>query len=173
NQIRRQGRQAIVLTVCPTVFDGDVLTYDIAAFGQRLAEAGQHWPALRERRAAEKPDHRHRWLLCARRERPRGCAAEECNEVAPAYSPVLHNTDVHRDHGDHCIYIMSWDGIRHAKYGQGNGKSQPHHQRRAQPASALRSMLQSHSWPLQQRQACSLYVVSIASPAAPCQCVRY
>jgi hypothetical protein len=89
NQIRRQGRQAIVLTVCPTVFDGDVLTYDIAAFGQRLAEAGQHWPALRERRAAEKPDHRHRWLLCARRERPRGCAAEECNEVAPSHAIAL------------------------------------------------------------------------------------
>jgi hypothetical protein len=39
---------------------------------------------------------------------------------------------------------------------QGKGKSQPHHQRRAQPASAPRSMLQSHSWPPQQWQSVSL-----------------
>ena len=33
---------------------------------------------------------------------------------------------------------------------QSRSEPQPHHQRRAQPASAPRSVLQSHSWPPQQ-----------------------
>src|SRR5262249_5708618 len=36
----------------------------------------------------EKPDHRHRWLLRLRRERPRGCrAAEQRDELAPPNLP--------------------------------------------------------------------------------------
>src|SRR5262249_8693128 len=34
------------------------------------------------RRASKKPDHRHRRLLRARRERPRGRATEQQNEIA-------------------------------------------------------------------------------------------
>src|SRR6516165_6791915 len=50
-------------------------------------ECGQE--VLRERIgrrvAAEEPDHRHR-LLRPRRERPRGCAAEERDELAALHS---------------------------------------------------------------------------------------
>jgi len=41
--------------------------------------------------SVNKPDHRHRRLLRARRERPRGCrAGEERNEVAPSQLIELH-----------------------------------------------------------------------------------
>src|SRR5262249_10608479 len=86
NQFRRQSRQAIVLTLRPTVFDRDVLAFDKPGFGQSLAERGQQRPTLRERRAAEEPDHRHRRLLRARRERPGRCAAEQRYELAAPHS---------------------------------------------------------------------------------------
>src|SRR5258706_68796 len=80
-QFGRQDRQVIVLTLCPTVFDRNVLAFDKAGFGQSLAERGQQRPTVRERRAAEESDHRHRRLLRARRTRPkqqkRRRAAEE------------------------------------------------------------------------------------------------
>jgi hypothetical protein len=38
------------------------------------------------RRAAEKSHHRHRRLLRARRERPRGCATEQRDELPPLHS---------------------------------------------------------------------------------------
>src|SRR5215207_1262171 len=38
------------------------------------------------RSAVEEPDHRHRRLLRARSERPRHCAAEQRNELAPLHS---------------------------------------------------------------------------------------
>jgi hypothetical protein len=37
-----------------------------------------------DRPAADKADHGHRWLLRARRPRPRGRAAEQCDELAAA-----------------------------------------------------------------------------------------
>src|SRR5262249_36890508 len=89
NQVRRLRRQAIVLTIYPTVFNRDVLALNIAGFGQRLAEACQDLPALRERRTAEEPDHRHRRLLPACRERPsRSSAAEQRYERAPFHCPM-------------------------------------------------------------------------------------
>jgi hypothetical protein len=89
NQVRCLRRQAIVLTLYPTVFNRDVLAFNIAGFGQRLAEACEDRPTLRQRRTAEEPDHRHRRLLCARRKRPcDGCVAEECDEVSPSHAKL-------------------------------------------------------------------------------------
>jgi len=42
------------------------------------------------RTAAEQSDHRKRTLLRARRERPRSCAAEQCDELAAFQMIELH-----------------------------------------------------------------------------------
>src|SRR5262249_35359680 len=71
----------------PTVFDRNVLPIDIAGFLQALTECGRHGLEAVSRAGVEKPDHRHRRLLRARRERPRhGRAAEARNELATSYS---------------------------------------------------------------------------------------
>jgi hypothetical protein len=86
NEVRREARQPIVLTLCPTVFERDVLTLDIASLSESLPERDEQWSALGQRRATEKSDHRHR-LLRARRERPRGRrAAEQRDEFAAVHS---------------------------------------------------------------------------------------
>jgi hypothetical protein len=55
---------------------------DEACFLQALAEYTQKVRHRVRRSGVEKPDHRHRWLLRARRERPRGCgAAQKANEL--------------------------------------------------------------------------------------------
>jgi hypothetical protein len=85
----RRTSQAIVLTLGPEVCDRDVLAFDIAGFGQRLPEADQQWPAVRERRTAEESDHRHRRLLRAHCERAGGCRhAQECDEIAPSHAKL-------------------------------------------------------------------------------------
>jgi len=53
-----------------------------AARGEPLSLAGSRGPAR-----AQKSDHRHApWLLRARRERPRRCAADNANEIPPSHS---------------------------------------------------------------------------------------
>ena len=69
NQIGRQRRQPIVLTFRPAVFDRYIAALDIAGFIQALRYASS-WLRFGWSRAAEKPDHRHRRLLRACRERP-------------------------------------------------------------------------------------------------------
>jgi hypothetical protein len=54
--------------------DRNVLAQNVTAFTKTLMERGQ---AARRIDNVEKPDHRHRRLLCARRERPRGSRAAE------------------------------------------------------------------------------------------------
>ena len=49
NQIGRQGRQPIIMAVCPAIFDRDVLALDKADFLQALAERGHEM--RRDRRA--------------------------------------------------------------------------------------------------------------------------
>jgi hypothetical protein len=45
------------------------------------------WKCRIAEAASRKPDHRHRWLLRARRERPRYCRApEQRAELAPLHS---------------------------------------------------------------------------------------
>src|SRR5262249_3681028 len=55
---------------------------NIAGFRQALAKRGQKLCILTRRPGVEKPNHRHRRLLRARRERPRRGAAKKRDEVA-------------------------------------------------------------------------------------------
>jgi hypothetical protein len=50
-----------------------------------MAKRGHEVRCVSKRRAAQKPDHRHRRLLRARRERPRRRAAKQ-KEFAPSYA---------------------------------------------------------------------------------------
>src|SRR5439155_10189160 len=85
-QISDQSRQSIRLIFCRAEFDRDVLTLDIVGFLQAPAESGHKMRHVNERCTAEKPDHRHRRLLRARRERPGGRATEQRDELAPFHS---------------------------------------------------------------------------------------
>src|SRR5262249_25436280 len=79
--------QSIVLVLRPAILDRHVLAFDVAGFTSALPECGQKVRIVGRRQAAEKPDHRHRRLLRARRERPRDYrAAEQRNEIAPPHS---------------------------------------------------------------------------------------
>jgi hypothetical protein len=64
------------MIVRPALLDRDVLSFDEPGLLQALAQRIHQMRERRGRRAAEKPDHRHR-LLRARRNRPRGCRAAE------------------------------------------------------------------------------------------------
>src|SRR5262249_59725651 len=78
---------AIVLTFQPVVLDCHVLAFNGAGFVEAFAERGHIARVDFGRPESDKPDHRHRWLLRPRRERPRGrCAAEERDEVATSHS---------------------------------------------------------------------------------------
>ena len=73
NQFGRQRRQPIVLIFGPAIFDRHVFSLDIAGLPQTLPERRA---TFREPQAIERgePDHRHRRLLRARRERPHAAA---------------------------------------------------------------------------------------------------
>jgi hypothetical protein len=90
NEIRQQLWQSVVLTSCPTVLNQDVATLDEAAFAQALVKCS-HKPreraSWRKIGAAYEPDHRHRGLLCSRRQRPnRSRAAEKGDEFSTPHS---------------------------------------------------------------------------------------
>jgi len=70
HQVRRQFRQTIDLALGPAILDGDVLADDVVALLERMLELGQLYLKRRGRSAVKKPDHGHRRLLRARRERP-------------------------------------------------------------------------------------------------------
>src|SRR5262245_46706042 len=72
------------MIIRPAIFDRDILALDIAGFIQALTERGREGHIARSCRAVEKPDHRNRRLLPARRERPRrDDATEQRDELAP------------------------------------------------------------------------------------------
>jgi hypothetical protein len=86
HKIARHRRQWIITIRDPAVFDGDVATFHITHFGKTAAERGVEMYGIGLREAAEISDHRHRRLLRARRERPRGCrATDERDELAPSH----------------------------------------------------------------------------------------
>src|SRR5438132_6046348 len=79
--------QSVDLVLRPAILDRHILALDVAGFTKVLAECGQISCTIGKRRTAEEPDHRHRRLLRARRERPRSRrAAEQCDELAPPHS---------------------------------------------------------------------------------------
>src|SRR5262249_33469045 len=63
-----------------------ILALDVTGLPQALAESGQGRFRRASRGAGKEPDHRHRCLLCARRERPRSRAAEQRDELAAFHS---------------------------------------------------------------------------------------
>src|SRR5262245_23267423 len=97
DQIRCQFRQTIVLTFRPTVRDRNIVAFDIAGFIEAFSKCAQPMGLCASRRAAEKSNHRHCWLLRARSERPRGyTAAEKCDVFPPP-----HGADPKaKDHGN-------------------------------------------------------------------------
>ena len=83
--IQQPAPAAYRLDFAPIVFDRDILTLDIAGVLEALAESAQTFRVPVRRRRVKKPDHRHRRLLRARRERPRRRrAAEQRDELAPS-----------------------------------------------------------------------------------------
>ena len=88
DEVGHQRRQAIVLAAEPMVLDEHVLALDVAAFAEAFNERGCMARGAIERPTADKPDHRHRGLLRARRERPRRrrAAAKQDYEFAPSYT---------------------------------------------------------------------------------------
>src|SRR5262249_61266066 len=74
------------LGVAPGIVDGEITTFDEACLGESLAEPVDHVLGPRRRGVPEEPDHRHRRLLRARRERPCSRAAEQRYELAPFHS---------------------------------------------------------------------------------------
>jgi hypothetical protein len=88
----RQGRQSIKLIHGPTVFDREVFALGIASLFEALTECAQQVRVRVERCAVEEPDHRHRWLLRARRERPRGRSAEKRGQEFSSLDVACHAT---------------------------------------------------------------------------------
>src|SRR5262249_36538090 len=66
----------------PAVFDPHILAFDIAGVFKALAKRAQTVRHPVRRSGLEIPDHGHRRLLRARRERPTGRATEQRDEVA-------------------------------------------------------------------------------------------
>jgi hypothetical protein len=66
-----------------------VAAFDIAGFAQALVERAHTARPPVRRRAAKKPDHRHRSLLRARSERPRGRRAAEKRDELAAFHGTL------------------------------------------------------------------------------------
>src|SRR5262245_2429339 len=87
NQLGGQFGKSLVVPLRPAVLDGDVRTLDITEVAQTQADSLKPRGKRRWRCQAEESDPRHfAWLLRPRRKRPRGRAAQECDEVAPAHA---------------------------------------------------------------------------------------
>src|SRR5262245_11795470 len=67
----------------PAKFDGNILALDVARLFQAAAKCSDERRPLIGRAAVQMADHRHRWLLRSRRDRPsRRRAAEQRDELA-------------------------------------------------------------------------------------------
>src|SRR5262249_34187883 len=87
NQLVRQRRKSIVLTVGPAELDRDILPLDEPDLAQAAAKQRQlAHHSLGSGKGAEEADHRHRRLLRARGERPRRRSAERPYQFATAHS---------------------------------------------------------------------------------------
>src|SRR5215831_18110511 len=82
DQVGCQRPQPVRLILCIAVFDRNVLARHISGFAQAAAKAFHQVRALTGRKTVQESDHRHRWLLRARRERPRCRPAEQRYEHA-------------------------------------------------------------------------------------------
>src|SRR5262247_584489 len=84
-QIGCEVGQYVVLVLRPAILDHNILALDVTGFTKALPECGQIACTISKRRAAEESDHHHR-LLRARRERPRGRATDQRDELAALHS---------------------------------------------------------------------------------------
>ena len=83
NRIDRHRRQPIAFIPPPNGIRSRLLALDRAGFLRALMECSRHGPVPFRRCEVEEPDHRHRWLLRVRRERPRSRRAAECDQQFP------------------------------------------------------------------------------------------
>src|SRR5262249_32125687 len=87
SQIGGERGQSTILTVCPTVFDGDIFTLDVAGFFETALECGHEWAPLGRGCAAKDPDPGPPRLRRAPRKRPRNRrAADQRDEIAAFHS---------------------------------------------------------------------------------------
>src|SRR5262249_29656718 len=87
NQFGGQFGKSLVAPLRPAVLDGDVRTLDITEVTQTQADSLKPRGKRRWRCHAEESDPRHlARLLRAHRERPRGRAAEQRDELPPFHS---------------------------------------------------------------------------------------
>src|SRR5262249_40302393 len=87
DEVGCQRRQLIVIASCPAVLYTDILAFAVTLRGQTFAPCSNHVCRILRRPGVEKRDYRHRWLLCARRDRPCGCrATEQGDELAALHS---------------------------------------------------------------------------------------
>ena len=82
HQIGCEVGQSVDLVLRPAILDHDILALDVAGFTNALPECCHETCSVGKRRTAEKPNHRHRGLLRARRERPSRRAAERGQEFS-------------------------------------------------------------------------------------------
>jgi hypothetical protein len=86
NQVGGQRGQPIVLIVRKALLERHRPSLDIAGRAEALADRRRQLRKSFGRSAVEEPDHRHRGLLRARRQRHRRRAADECDERAAPYA---------------------------------------------------------------------------------------
>jgi hypothetical protein len=84
DEVGRESRQSIVLSIRPPVLDRDVSSFHIALFIQSPAKRWQHVGIGFGIAGAEPADHRHRALLPARRERQSARCTQRSEEFAPS-----------------------------------------------------------------------------------------
>jgi len=77
NEIGRQLRQAIVLAFRPPILYRQILALDVPGVSKALPERGHKVGPLGGGTGVNEPNHRHRLVLRARRERPRRRRAAE------------------------------------------------------------------------------------------------
>src|SRR6516164_1973278 len=74
----------VIVGLRPTIFDQDILTFDVAEFTEPFAERGDVVSIRVGPCATQQADHRHPGLLRACRERPGGCRTAEQRDDFPA-----------------------------------------------------------------------------------------
>src|SRR5262249_46362457 len=89
DELGRDLGEALVASFPPAILDRDVATIDPPKFAQSLHKRGGPFASGRTGALAQESDGRQLCcLLRPRRERPRGRAAEQRDEVAPFHGPV-------------------------------------------------------------------------------------
>src|SRR6516165_4089812 len=87
HQIRCQFRQSAAFIARPAELDRHVLSFDVASFGQALAECSEQMRGRLWRTGIQESDRRQCRLLRLRRERPCRRAAEQLDEIA-SFQPI-------------------------------------------------------------------------------------